>query len=181
MKEELELRMYFFVPYNIMPIQQGIQAGHAVEQYAYHYGQDPVYRSYVEAHKTWIILNGGPTNNNYAPEDIGHMGNIKYELEEIGYNFATFEEPDLNDALSAVCFLASAPVFDYENYPDIDKFAKNEMKGQISKWAEIFRNGPVTYADASMAVPEIYTKWSKMMGGPENIELRQLLKGKRLA
>ena len=31
----LELRMYFFVPYNISPIQKSIQAGHAALEYAY--------------------------------------------------------------------------------------------------------------------------------------------------
>ena len=30
---ELEYRMYFLVPYNLSPIQQGIQAGHALQEY----------------------------------------------------------------------------------------------------------------------------------------------------
>jgi hypothetical protein len=30
----LKKRAYFFVPYNISPIQQGIQAGHALGRYA---------------------------------------------------------------------------------------------------------------------------------------------------
>ena len=31
--ENLELRMYGLVPYNISPIQQGIQFGHAKDEY----------------------------------------------------------------------------------------------------------------------------------------------------
>ena len=31
---KLELRMYGFVPYNLSPIQQGIQYGHAVVEYS---------------------------------------------------------------------------------------------------------------------------------------------------
>jgi len=33
MEERLELRMYGIVPYNISPIQQAIQFGHAVVEY----------------------------------------------------------------------------------------------------------------------------------------------------
>ena len=33
MKQKLELRMYGLVPYNISPIQQAIQYGHAVVEY----------------------------------------------------------------------------------------------------------------------------------------------------
>ena len=33
MSDNLELRMYGLVPYNISPIQQGIQFGHAVIEY----------------------------------------------------------------------------------------------------------------------------------------------------
>ena len=33
MNERLELRMYGLVPYNISPIQQAIQYGHAVQEY----------------------------------------------------------------------------------------------------------------------------------------------------
>ena len=34
MQDNLELRMYGLVPYNISPIQQGIQFGHAVVEYS---------------------------------------------------------------------------------------------------------------------------------------------------
>ena len=51
--ESLEKRMYFFVPYNISPIQQAIQAGHAVEQYAHKFRNDPEYIDYVKNWKTW--------------------------------------------------------------------------------------------------------------------------------
>ena len=64
MREKLNYRMYFFVPYNILDIQKGIQAGHVVEQYAAKH-KSAAYDDYVENHKTWIILNGGPTNNSY--------------------------------------------------------------------------------------------------------------------
>jgi hypothetical protein len=59
---EPELRMYFFVPYNISPIQQAIQAGHAALEYADKYASDEIFIKFVREHKTWVILNGGTTN-----------------------------------------------------------------------------------------------------------------------
>lgn len=184
MREVVGLRMYFFVPYNIMPIQHGIQAGHAALRMALKYGRnnpDAQIWDFIEDHETFIILNGGPTNLKYDHTDPGHLGNIQYELERIGVAHDKFFEPDLNDALSAVCFIAPEQVWDYEMYPDLDKFAKPRMKDLGSKWAEVFRNGPLNYNDASMLVPEIYTEWRDSMGGDQNVEMRQLLKGKRLA
>jgi len=48
----MEKRMYFLVPYNISPIQQAIQAGHAALEYALKYGEDPDFLDFVEYHKT---------------------------------------------------------------------------------------------------------------------------------
>ena len=60
---KLKKRLYFFVPYNISPIQQAIQAGHAALEYAFKYGNTEEFIDFVTNHKTWIILNGGTTND----------------------------------------------------------------------------------------------------------------------
>jgi hypothetical protein len=74
----LELRMYGLVPYNISPIQQGIQFGHAVVEYSQKIqsfksgilSKTETYRNisnqydeWADNWKTFIILNGGTTNN----------------------------------------------------------------------------------------------------------------------
>ena len=63
MENKLEYRMYGLVPYNISPIQQGIQFGHAVVEYMLNFPVDlRVYKDtkkWAEEDKTFIILNGG--------------------------------------------------------------------------------------------------------------------------
>ena len=39
--KQLEYRMYGLVPYNLSPIQQGIQFGHAVVEYMLSFGDLP--------------------------------------------------------------------------------------------------------------------------------------------
>ena len=108
----LEYRMYGLVPYNISPIQQGIQFGHAVVRYGRSVrGLDPferIYNKYADKDETFIILNGGTTNNN--PEKLGTLNNHLYNLQFNGVMVQPFYEPDLGDQLTAVCFLVDERV-----------------------------------------------------------------------
>jgi hypothetical protein len=142
---EFEKRMYFLVPYNISPIQQAIQAGHAALEYARKYGDDEDFIDFADNHKTWIILNGGTTNNgfkigtgkakgmlNQVVQDILEFNseNPKYEIK-----FATFQEPDLNDALTAICLIVDERVFNREDYPDFnDWIKKNQHEVEYFNW-----------------------------------------------
>lgn len=114
-KNKLELRMYGLVPYNISPIQQGIQFGHAVVEYAQKHFKDKDYQEWAWRWKTFIILNGGTTNS-----ERGSMQKHLVELEKNKIKFATFYEPDLNDTLTAIVFLVDESVFNKEKYPDRD-------------------------------------------------------------
>lgn len=122
MKERLEQRMYGLVPYNLSPIQQGIQFGHAVVEYSLnHYsyteekGSNP-YSQWAHYDKTFIILNGGTTNNN--AEHWGTLNQAVLELGRLRVEKATFNEPDLGDQLTAVVFLVDERVWDKEKYPE---------------------------------------------------------------
>jgi hypothetical protein len=122
MKEKLELRMYGLTPYNLSPIQQGIQFGHAVQEYnnMMEYGESLSERiqfdKWRKEDKTFIILNGGTTNNN--PERFGTLNKHMVTLEDMEIKFASFYEPDLGDQLTAVVFLVDEYVFNKEKYPD---------------------------------------------------------------
>ena len=138
--EELELRMYFFVPYNISPIQQAIQAGHAALEYAVSNGMDPLFKKFVQDHKTWIILNGGTTNNKLDREInnyVGTLNQLKNEIIQFNWThrkksnmttpayeiqYGEFYEPDLNDALTAICFICDQRVWDREIAPEFADF-----------------------------------------------------------
>ena len=114
--------MYGLVPYNISPIQQGIQFGHAVVEYGLEYGHksDDPYLQWARNDKTFIILNGGTTNRN---ED--HWGTLNQSVLELGrlrVQYTTFYEPDLGDQLTAIVFLVDERVWDKDKYPEFNKF-----------------------------------------------------------
>ena len=117
MDRNLEYRMYGLVPYNISPIQQGIQFGHAVVEYSV-YDNDKAYQKWAKDDKTFIILNGGTTNNN--EERYGTLNYAESELYSMGVNIATFHEPDLGDQLTAIVFLVDERIYDYAKYPAYD-------------------------------------------------------------
>jgi hypothetical protein len=126
----LKQRMYGLVPYNISPIQQGIQFGHAVVEYGLtQTQQDPTdtelspYNQWAHLDKTFIILNGGTTNSSrMALDNYGTLNKALDELKKDGIEVATFYEPDLGDQLTAVVFLVDERVWDKENYPDAMEF-----------------------------------------------------------
>lgn len=113
---ERKYRMYGLVPYNISPIQQGIQFGHAVVEYQMKYGKTSEYHRWSVNDKTFIILNGGTTNNsNYR---LGTLNKYNDEMAMMGIRRAQFNEPDLGDQLTAVVFLVDDRVWDREAWPD---------------------------------------------------------------
>jgi hypothetical protein len=133
MENRLELRMYGMVPYNLSPIQQGIQFGHALQEYnneiielindefkegPYKEAKREIYKfeQWRIEDKTFIILNGGTTNSNL--DHIGTLNSHRLTLREHGIKIADFNEPDLGDQLTAVVFLVDERVFNKEKYPD---------------------------------------------------------------
>lgn len=179
---KLEYRMYGLVPYNLSPIQQGIQYGHAVVEYSLENFQDQRYLDWAKYHKTFIILNGGTTNKRASivtGEYVGSLNNHVASLKNAGVRFATFEEPDLGDQLTAVVFLVDERVFNTKDYPDFIDY--------IKRFPEIIS----TFEDKSLSQiarhleeqrPEVYTNWVEdVLGGETNEFLRKFLKGFRLA
>lgn len=188
MNKELELRMYFFVPYNISPIQQAIQAGHAALEYANLYGHTKLFEEFVDNHKTWIILNGGTTNNKKDLDGyLGTLNQIAQELIDNEIQRAFFYEPDLNDALTAVCFIVDERVWNYEDYPDFVNWLLDIKMTDVGK-EQAEKNNPdlwvrlKLYPDLQQEMfPEYYQEWVQFLGGEKNIFLRNLIKGKKLA
>ena len=112
-------RMYGLVPYNLSPIQQGIQFGHAVVEYAQANFTQGDYQNWAKHDKTCIILNGGTTNRRrFEGKCVGSLNQHVEDLTLAGVNRALFYEPDLEDALTAVVFLVDDRVFDREAWPD---------------------------------------------------------------
>lgn len=177
--ENLEKRMYFLVPYNISPIQQAIQAGHAALEYAHQYSDDPEYVDFIENWKTWIILNGGTTNSTLNSEENYPQGTLNqalYDIVEFNRNsetkikYAVFHEPDLNDALTAICLVVDERVFNREDYPEFDDWLFSN-----GVW---FLNNSDTYLVDEDRHLENYKEF---LGGEKIYFLRKLLNTKKLA
>lgn len=130
--ERLELRMYGLVPYNISPIQQGIQFGHAVVEYGRNTdgikNMEALYKNWADNWKTFIILNGGTTNTKFSIDDglpFGSMNRHLLTLAELDIPHASFYEPDLGDQLTAIVFIVDERIFNKTKYPEPQPFATN--------------------------------------------------------
>jgi hypothetical protein len=209
MNRNLELRMYGLVPYNISPIQQGIQFGHAVVEYGQmikslkmsydgrvmlklesqnddKYKIIDQYDNWADNWKTFIILNGGTTNHKISPDGLpfGTLNNHLLALVDNGVELAQFNEPDLGDQLTAVVFLVDERVFNRKKYPDFSDWLMD------SKYADLIRAelGTTVYTISeniknsnNKEDKKAYQEWVSFVGGEKNVFLRDFLKNFKLA
>ncbi len=186
-EKQLELRMYFFVPYNISDIQKSLQAGHSALEYAHKFGETELFKEFVTQHKTWIILDGGTTNSERDFEDksVGSLNQIGDQLMENDINIAWFHEPDLNNALTALCFICDERVFNRKDYPEFVDWLLNVKMYPESKAAMDAQNIIMLKTQTSEHLqelfPELYKEWVRLIGGVKNVFLRELIKDKKLA
>ena len=170
----LEYRMYGIVPYNLSPIQQGIQFGHAVVEYGQNVRNlqphEAIYNKWATKDKTFIILNGGTTNIN--PEKLGTLNQNLAALYFNGVLTSEFYEPDLGDQLTAVVFLVDERVFNRTLYPDFQEEKLPYGVRKPSKKAEI---------ELDERNEANYQKWVEKIGNEKNAFLREFLKQFRLA
>lgn len=179
----LEYRMYGLVPYNISSIQGAIQYGHALQEYnnLMFDAIDSIFVKPIEyvgfnkwrkEDKTFIILNGGTTNENKDDKWYGTLQQSRDILIEKKILFGEFKEPDLNNSLTAIVFLVDERVFDRETYPDYvdtpyDRFKDGKNEETIKQWED---NNNMNRAF-----------WVDKIGGETNDWLRTWLKNFRLA
>ena len=170
----LEYRMYGLVPYNMSPIQQGIQFGHAVVEYGLTVEAMPpynkVYKKWAKDDKTFIILNGGTTNTN--PERLGSLNKHMETLIDNDVLLQDFYEPDLGDQLTAFVFLVDERVFNRELYPD---FVKETLP-----WSRI-KPSEKKLVELDERNTKNYEHWVEKIGGIKNAFLRVYLRGLKLA
>jgi hypothetical protein len=184
MKEGKELRMYFFVMYNISEIQKGIQAGHCSHEYSNQFGKTQLYKDWFKNHKTFILLNGGTSNSGLVSKNgrqwydetmLGTMELYEKYLIDNKIPFAAFREPDLNNSLSSLCFICDEKVFDWETYPPFIKW--------VSKFyylSDDEKEMEPPY-DESENLNTEFLGWVHIVGGQQNVKLKELIYGKKLA
>lgn len=178
-KQNLELRMYGWTPYNISEIQKGIQYGHAVDQYAREFAEDEQYQDWVDNHKTYIILNGGTTNNNRNSKWFGTLNQILDTLVDNEIQVAAFHEPDLGDQLTGVVLIADERCFNHEDYPMFSDYMKTKLDNIT--WLEWFKNGTSMADAAQKKFAAEYYNWVELVGGERNAFLKTYLRTFKLA
>ena len=186
----LEYRMYGLVPYNISSIQSAIQYGHAVQEYNnlmldgesnmrnFNFGIELSESNIIgfdkwrKIDKTFIILNGGTTNDSIDSSLYGSLQKSRDTLYENGIFFSEFYEPDLNNALTAVVFLVDERVFNKTMYPNFEKetLPWSRTKPSENKLKELEERNAINYE-----------KWVEKIGGPKNAFLREFLSNFKLA
>lgn len=190
----LELRMYGLVPYNISPIQQAIQFGHAVVEYGQmvkKFGDtyEEYYNQWADNHKTFIILNGGTTSNKTSLESgtpFGTLNKHLLSLVENNITFAKFEEPDLGDQLTAVVFIVDERVFNRKDYLDfgdwvIENYGYDYLNINTHNFITSKQVGNMIMESDLPEHKKLYRKWIKYIGGKSNVFLRDFLQNFRLA
>jgi len=174
MPEFLEYKMYGMVIYQLHGIQKGIQYQHAVTEYqraTVSAEDEEEYIRWADDHKTSILLCGGTTNNN--PERLGSI-NLHYQaLLDNNVRVIPFYEPDLNDALTSIAFLADERVFEKVLYPSFEPTPKPWGVDYIPNDKSV-----QNWMDENEAN---YNKWVEKLGGKGNTFLREFLNGKKLA
>ena len=194
--KKLELRMYGLVPYNISPIQQGIQFGHAVVEYGqkmkylgeHNQSLNTQYNDWADNWKTFIILNGGTSNhsvNRYSDteEFFGTMENNLKSLEDNDVEVSTFYEPDLNDMLSGIVFIVDERIFNKKDYPDFSDWLMSSKYSELIRTFDTDVNIIAEYIKNSTNKEDqkAYKEWVNLVGGEKNVFLRDFLKNFRLA
>lgn len=189
-EKELELRMYFFTIYQLTGMQGGIQSGHSALRFALKYGRynpNHIIWDFIEKYETWIVLNGGTTNDEIDIDNIsvGTLNQIGDSLQENDIEFTHFREPDLNHSLTALCFIVNEQVFNKKDYPDfLDYILHVKMYPNayehMPQGSEMYLRMK-TNEELEELFPEYYKEWVRFVGGVKNVFLRELLKGKKLA
>jgi hypothetical protein len=113
------------------------------------------------------------------------LNQIGDQLHENDIPFSFFREPDLNDALTAVCFIIDERVFNRKDYPEFIDYIFD-----VKMYPDVRKDVPeANYVMLKMQskekqqelFPEYYKEWVRFVGGLKNVFLRELIKDKKLA
>lgn len=115
----LRYRLYGLVNYQLSQIQAGIQFSHAALEYSQkvrdYTKQTEIWEKFVNEDKTVILLNGGTTSDD--SNNLGGLQKVLQTIKDLGIFVAEFREPDLNNCLTAICFLVDERCWDEVKYP----------------------------------------------------------------
>lgn len=121
-----EQRMCSVAMRHLSGIQKGIQAAHAIVDYALKYGDTPEYQRWAKKDKTLYVLEANTTEQ--LEEAVAELKKVKIPVME-------FREPDLGNVVTAITFLLDEPIWNTKDYPDGTKpsdLAIRRMKNRFN-------------------------------------------------
>jgi hypothetical protein len=185
-----KFRLYGLVPYQLTGIQQGIQFGHALQEYNNFVRNNPDtedsknFKEWSENCKTFIVLNGGTTNDKQVGLDyFGTLNNHVKTLHIMNINYATFREPDLGDQLTAVVFIVPECVYNKKDYPEFwDWQPVLDYAKPMGKMGQLIALKHNNVDDIDDDIWGLYNEWSAtVMGDVKWTQLRDFLRGFKFA
>jgi len=156
----MEYSMYYLVLRHLSGINKAVQTSHCSIEYAIKYQNEPDFLKYSTIDKTIVMLDGGTHQDMVETQKL---------LEESGVKHGYFLEPDINNAMTAICFLVDERLWKRELYmTDYNRFVEQRlMEDEISHYASY--------------VPEYLGDWIKYIGGKENNTIYNIIRGKKLS
>ena len=157
--KEFEYRMYVLSIRHLSGVNKGCQGIHSSQEYAnkYHFEKD--YQQHVTTDKTLIMLDGG-----------SHPDMIEIEriLVENDIHHTVFNEPDLDNLVTSICFLADERVWDKKYFKSYQDYYVYFLE---------FHGTDLAFSDE---LPS-YEEWLTHIGGVKNEKLIEIIKGKKLS
>jgi len=168
-EKKLTYRTYEIVLRQLNGINKGVQAEHSCKRYMWKYRNDAetalLFDPECPDNETTIMVDGGTHQE---------MVEIQRQLEEAGIKHAYFNEPDLNDCLTAITVIADERVWDrryFQRFEDFENYFETYIESEIQ-----------TDLDGVELIgkPD-YNEWLIHIGGEKNAKLIEILNGKRLS
>lgn len=113
--KHLQHKFFVLLPFNISAMQCGCQAFHAGKDYFVKYHRTPQFKVWNDQN-TVVFLDAGDTNNDEGTDFFGSLNQDLKTLQGIDVPVGIFYEPSLNNALTAVGFIADERVFNRKLY-----------------------------------------------------------------
>jgi len=180
--KKLEVRIYLFTIYQLSGNQKGIQCLHAALRYGRKYYFDPTFNYFMDNWETAMMMNGGTTNIRVNEEgvSVGTLNQILDKIKANDINHTFFHEPDLNDALTSVCFLVDERVFNFKDYPKFSDYVISHLNTDLPN-EEIVRIRIMGVETIKEVYAKEYGDWLELIGGKQNEFLKDLLPNYRWA
>jgi hypothetical protein len=163
----MEYRMYYLVLRHLSGINKAVQTSHASIEYAVKYIANSDFQKYATIDKTIVMLDGGTHQE---------MVMLQKQLDENGVNNTYFIEPDINDAMTAICFLVDERLFNKDIFVSYEKFCALHFKDSDTTSIDY-----VEFLLNKQPGGELYEEWVKQIGGTQNETIYNIINGRKLS